>query len=257
MPDELANPDPAQAIAELRRRRAPPTAWLDLSAFGCETVALTGTLTIDQRGGRMVFLMGENHTVPEMKMANVRNALKLIDAGVVGCAGTEIPLPDHDPAADPVTLAAVRRAASEGEADERVMQHLYRHWRETPPEYQWFEFGTTLRALRPDVPVFGVESPEVRARTRCVDAAYKRHERGEGPHPFPEFPAFIDHPVNAEREGAMFRELVALWERTPRARGAILNTGSAHCRRLAGLIQAAGYGCVYVAVPDRTRPRGK
>jgi hypothetical protein len=67
---------------------------LDLSRFGfaCQ-VDLHGTVeTSWSDGDRVVFLFGENHRDRDMKRLNVLDACRLIDAGVVGCVGTEVPM---------------------------------------------------------------------------------------------------------------------------------------------------------------------
>src|SRR5437867_4253850 len=69
---------------------------LDLRPFGfqCESEARGTVEKSWLEGKRLVFLFTENHRAREMKRLNVLNACFLYDRGVVGCAGTEIPLDD-------------------------------------------------------------------------------------------------------------------------------------------------------------------
>ena len=65
---------------------------LEPFGFPCD-VELHGGIQENWTGGkRLLFLFGENHRDREMKRLSVLNACTLVDAGVVGCAGTEIPL---------------------------------------------------------------------------------------------------------------------------------------------------------------------
>jgi hypothetical protein len=224
-------------------------ATLQLQPFGipCD-VEVHGTVQESwSEGKRLLFLFGENHRDREMKRLNVVNACRLVDAGVVGCVGTEVPMEDLDRHIQ--EFIQERSAALFGEhgTDEGVINHLSSA---QPMWFGFFQFGNTLRILRPSLPVRCVEDPTLREQMKPISDRYTVWDLCGGVHPFLGYPNMEDHPINADREAAIIRHLMALWdEKAPQARGAILNTGLAHSLRLCALARGMGVSYIYISIP--------
>src|SRR5436190_8886151 len=142
-------------------------ATIDLRPFGFDcNVAVHGTIKESWSGGnRLVFLFGENHREMEMKRCYVVNACKLVDAGVVGCAGTEIPMAHLDgQSAEFIRLRSLE-LFDEQKTDEGVITQLSKT---QPWWYGGFEFGNTLKVLRPSLPVRCVEDPSLREQMKPI-----------------------------------------------------------------------------------------
>ena len=205
---------------------------LDLSRFGfaCQ-VDLHGTVeTSWSDGDRVVFLFGENHRDRDMKRLNVLDACQLINAGVVGCVGTEERMTVLD-RLQPEDVKGWSTAlfAAHG-TDEGVIDYLKRT---QPGWYGDFEFGSAIRVLRPSLPVRCVEDLALHAKVWPLLLAYEDASLGFRPHPCPEFPTLDDHPDSRQREEAMIRNLLTLWNLQPTGKAAVLNTGLDHSRRIA------------------------
>ena len=226
---------------------------LDLRPFGIERdLEIHGTVEATWSGGnRLVFLSGENHRDREMKRLHVLNACKLVDAGVVGCAGTEIPMADLDEQTEEFIKARSEDLFAEHQSDEAVIHHLSRT---QPWWYGILQFGSTLKVLRPSLPVRCVEDQALRERMKPISEAYCHWELGGGPHPSPEHPNMGDHPLNLERERAMIDRLLTLWDSTAPTLAAILHTGSAHSQRMTARLQERGINYVYVSIPASPPP---
>jgi hypothetical protein len=153
---------------------------LDLEQFGVkQRLLLHGSIEACWTGGRrLVFLFGENHRDREMKRLYVSNACKLVDAGIVGCVGTEVPMADLDSQA--VEFIATRSAElfAEHKTDEAVVDYLDRV---QPAWYGILQFGNTLRVLRPSPPVRCVEDAVLRERMKPVSDAYCLWDLGAAP----------------------------------------------------------------------------
>jgi hypothetical protein len=240
------------AIASAHRHFAmmeTPMSRLDLSANG-KSFAVDLTRTVEQcrvGAGWPVFLFGEYHSDRAMKKGNVLDACRLIDAGIVGFVGTEMPMADLDRLGpDEIQARSADLLGTHG-GDEAVMDYLSRV---QPWWYGFLQFGSTLRLLRPSVPVACVEDPELREKMKPISDAYELADFGCGAHPCPDYPDMIDHPHNRLREAAMIDNLLALWARYSPDRAAILNTGIGHCGPIAESLQKRGIGYYLI-----TRPR--
>jgi hypothetical protein len=221
---------------------------LNLTSVGLDRqVELGGEVESDWLEGRgLVFLFAENHRDRAMKRANVLNACRLIDAGVAGSLGTEVPMAELD-RLEPAELKA--RAAELFElyrSDDAVIDHLNRT---QPWWYGVFQFGSTVRLLRPGVCVACVEDPSLREEMKPICEAYELADHGARPHPCPEYPRLGDHPHNLLREAAMLENLLRLRARNGERLAAILNTGSDHSRRLAAGLKAKGINYFLVVQP--------
>jgi hypothetical protein len=221
---------------------------LDLRAFGFDCdVGVDGIIEASWAGGkRLLFLFAENHRDREMKRFNILNAYALIDAGVVGCAGTEVPMADLDTQAADFVQGQSRRLFDEHRTDAEVIRFLDRA---QPWWYGIFEFGSTLQILRPTLSVRCVEDPMLRERMNRISLAYTLVEYGAGPHPSPAHPRMIDHPLNLERERAMIRHVLTHWDSTSPPLAGILNTGSGHTERIASSLQEMGINYIYISIP--------
>lgn len=219
---------------------------LDLRPFGFQRdVELHGTVEATWAGGkRLVFLFGENHSDREMKRLNVLNACNLVDSDVVGCAGTEVPVTVLDERTAEIIEARSRELFQEHKTDGAVIDLLSRAYR----EFGFFEFGGTLKILRPSLPVRCVENLDLRDRMKPISDAYGSANLGMAPHPFPEHPNLIDHPLNREREGAMVDNLLALWDSTAPALAAILNVGLEHVHHIAVSLRERGINYMHISI---------
>jgi hypothetical protein len=226
---------------------------IDLRPFGFEKdVEAHGTIEATWSGGkRLVLLFGENHRDREMKRLNVVNACRLVDAGGVGCAGTEIPMADLERESAEFIRERSRKLFEEHKTDAAVSKHLSRT---QPCWYGRFEFGNTLKVLRLSLPVRCVEDPALRERMKPLAEAYELADLGGVPHPSPAHPNTGDHPLNLERESAMIERLVALWDETAPTRAAILNTGLAHTQRIADGLQMRNINYLFISIPASPSP---
>lgn len=226
---------------------------LDLRPFGFPLdIEVHGSVEGSWCGGdRLVFLFGENHRDREMKRLNVENACRLVDAGVVGCAATEVPLDDLGGQSEKFIEARSRELFSEHRTDGAVTKYLSRS---QPCWYGVLEFGNTLKALRPSLPVRCVEDMVLRERMMPISMAYTLAALGAVAHPSPDHLKLSDHPLHLERERAMIDNLLGLWASSAPARAAILNTGSDHCRRIAGGLRERGSNYIHLSIPASPSP---
>jgi hypothetical protein len=221
---------------------------LDLRTFGFEReVEVYGTIEASWVGGnRVLFLFGENHRDREMKRLNVLNACTLVDARVVGCVGTEIPLDDLGQLTAEQIQHRSEELFREHQTDDAVIAYLSRH---QPWWYGILQFGNTLKVLRPSLEVRCVEDPGIREQMKSIAERYEIWDLCGGEHPFPGHTNMEDHPINADREAAMIRHMITLWDGKEReAPAAILNTGVAHSRRLCQRVQEMGISYIYISI---------
>jgi hypothetical protein len=226
---------------------------LDLRPFRIgRSVQVHGTVESNwAKGERLLLLFGENHRDREMKRLNVLNARALVDAGVVGCAGTEVPMANlEEQPAEFIELRS-RELFDAHRTDEAVIAHLSRI---QPCWFGFFQFGNTLRLLRPLLPVRCVEDAALRERMAPISEAYTLADLGTAPRPLPEHPNMGDHPLNLERERAMIDHMLKLWDSTAPTLAAILNTGSAHTQRIAAQLQERGINHVVISIPASPGP---
>jgi hypothetical protein len=221
---------------------------LDLRSFGFQRdIAVHGAVEATWSGGkRLVFLFAENHRDREMKRLYVVNSCKLVDGGVVSCAGTEIPMTELDERTAEYIEARSRELFEEHKTDAAVIDHLNRV---QPWWYGVFQFGSTLKVLRPSLPVCCVEDRALRDQMKPISDAYILADLEAAPHPSPEYPNMCDHPLNLEREQAMIDHLLTFWDSTAPTLAAILNTGLAHWQRIAGRLQERGINYIYISIP--------
>jgi hypothetical protein len=184
-----------------------------------------------------------------MKRLYVVNACKLVASGVVGCAGTEIPMTELDEQTAEFIEARSRELFEEHQTDDAVIGHLNRA---QPWWYGLFQFGNTLKVLRPSLPVGCVEDRALREQMNPISDAYTLADLGAAPHPSPEYPNLGDHPLNLERERAMIDHLLALWDSSAPMLAAILNTGLAHSQRITRRLQEQGINYIYISIPANT-----
>jgi hypothetical protein len=194
----------------------------------------------------LVFLFAENHRDWEMKQSNVLDACALASAGVLGCAGTEVPLDELGRQTEEFILARSAALFAEYTTDGAVLGYLRR---EQPPWYGTFQFGSALKVLRPSLPVRCVEDPGLREEMNPISNAYCRWELRQDQHPYPEYPNMGDHPINLQRERAMIDNLLALWSETTPALATAFNTGSAHSSRLAETFHGLGISYYVITHP--------
>lgn len=221
---------------------------IDLRPFGftCE-VEVHGKIEKTYRGGRrLLFLFGENHRDREMKRLNVLNACALLNAGVVGCVATEDPLVELDMLTSEEIQTRSSQLFEEHKTDEAVIDYLNHH---QPFWFGIFQFGNTLKVLRPSVAVRCVEDPRLREEMKPISDDYCIWDLGGGPHPSPDYPHMDDHPHNLKRERAMIDNTLTFWEETAPSRAAILNTGSAHSERIAAGLQERDISYIHIQVP--------
>jgi hypothetical protein len=228
-------------------------AALNLRPFGfMNEVEVHGTVeTIWAGGNRLVFLFGEDHRDRQMKQLNVENACRLVDARVVGCAGTEVPMRDLDGQTQEFIMERSHELFAEHRTDEAVINHLSRS---QPWWYGILDFGNTLKVLRPCLPVRCVEDPELRERMESIRLAYIYAQDGRVPHPYPEHPNLGDHPLNRERERAMIGNLLNFWDSSAPTRAVILNTGSGHCQPIADELRERGISYILISIPPSPWP---
>ena len=226
---------------------------LDLRPFGFEqSVEVHGTVeTSWSDGERLLFLFGENHRDREMKRLYVVNACRLVDTEVVGCVGTEVPMADLDGQPAEFIKARSEELFADHKTDDAVIAHLSRA---QPWWYGILQFGSTLKVLRPSLPVRCVEDPVLRDQMNPISLAYTLADLGAVPHPSPEHPTMGDHPLNLERERAMIDHMLELWDSTAPTLAAILNTGSAHTQRIAARLQERGINHIFISIPASTDP---
>jgi len=221
---------------------------LDLHPFGFPTtVEVHGTVEALWSGGKgLIFLFGENHRDREMKRLYVENACMLVDRGIVGCAGTEILMADLDGQPAEFIELQSRGLFETQKTDGSVMDELSSA---QPWWYGTLEFGSTLRVLRPQLPVCCVEDTALREQMKMISDAYILADVGVAPHSSPEYPHMGDHPLNLEREQAMIDHLLAVRDSKAPNLAAILNTGSAHSKRIAAMLRERGINYIYIALP--------
>jgi hypothetical protein len=65
----------------------------------------------------------------------------------------------------------------------------------------------------------------------------------------PRYPTLGDHPNNYERERAMIENLLAFWDAKAPKTAAILNTGSAHSRRIGNGLRERGINYYWISQP--------
>jgi hypothetical protein len=223
---------------------------MDLRQFGfqCDFEAHGKVEGSCLEGKRLVFLFAENHSDREMKRLNVLNACSLYDRGVVGCVGTEIPLGDLNMQTSEVIESRSRELLNAHKTDEGVIAYLKR---EQPWWYGFFEFGNTVKILRPSLAVRCVEDLVLREEMKPISNAYCIWDLGGGPHPSPDHPNMANHPHNLKREKAMIDNLLALWDETAPELAAVLNIGSAHSQRIAAGLQDRGIKYISLSVPAK------
>lgn len=227
---------------------------LDLRPFGFDQdVEIHGTVEATWSGGkRLVFLFGENHRDREMKRLYVLNACVLVNAGVVGCAGTEEPLEEMNAIGAEAVESRSKQLFGEHTTDDAVIAHLSS---KQPYGYGVFGFGNTLKYLRPRVDVRYVEDPALVEEMRPIADSYKIWEFGIAEHPSPDHPSMGDHPHNRKREEAMIANLITLWDEKPReAAAAILNTGLDHSLHLCQRAKELGISFIYISIPAGPSP---
>jgi hypothetical protein len=181
-----------------------------------------------------------------MKRVHVVNACKLVDGGVVGCVGTEIPMAELDEQTAEFIEARSRELFEEHKTDEAVIDHLSRG---QPWWYGILQFDSTLKVLRPSLPVRSVEDRALREQMKLISDAYSLAALGAAAHPSPEHPNMGDHPLNFERERAMIDNLLALWDSTAPKLAAILYTGVAHSQRIRARLQERGINYIHISIP--------
>jgi hypothetical protein len=219
---------------------------LDLHPFGfqCEAEIHAAVEDTWSGGDRLVFVVGENHRDREMKRLNLLDACALCDLDIVGCAGVEDTLMGFGYLGAEGITARSKELFDEHRTDEGVIDYLNRH---QPGWYGLFEFGKTLKLLRPSLEVKCVEDGELHFRMQPIANRYFMWDLAGGPHPYPDYPSMGDHPHNFLREEAMIANLLVLWNREQRqAPAALLNTGLDHSRRLAGRLRAEGISYIYL-----------
>jgi hypothetical protein len=191
-----------------------------------------------------VVLFGEYHEDEEEIRGNVLDACKLIDLGIVACAGVEEDLePVHDwPESQLQHCQRASEMRAQNQGDEGMINHL--RTTEGKREFKRFGFGKALRLLRPDLPLRQVEDRDIRKRMwNTVDVpGLSQQER-------------LDHPIHREREKKFVENLLSLLRetRTTKSRAAILNTGSHHSNGAADQIRSLGLNYVYLAQPNVRR----
>jgi hypothetical protein len=222
---------------------------LDLRPFGFQcNVEVRGAVEESWSGGkRLLFLFGENHRDRDMKRLYVLNACVLIDAGVVGCVGTEEPLEEMNAIGAEAVESRSKQLFEEHTTDDAVIAHLSRN---QPYGYGIFGFGNTLKYLRPRVDVRYVEEPTLVEEMRPIADSYKSWELGIAEHPSPDHPNMGDHPHNRKREEAIMANLIRLWdEKSRQAPSAILNTGLDHSLHLCRRAKELGISYIYISIP--------
>jgi hypothetical protein len=174
---------------------------LDLRPFGfaCDAEVHAAVEDSWSKGSRLVFLVGENHKDREMKRRNLLDACALCNLGVVGCAGVEETLKDFANWDAETIERRSRELFEEHRTDMGVIDYLNRH---QPGWYGFFEFGKTLKLLRPSLEVRCVEDMALREQMKPISDKYILWDLAGGEHPFPGYPNMGDHPHNFLREEA-------------------------------------------------------
>jgi len=221
---------------------------VDLRPFGfqCDVEAHGAVVDSWSGGSRLVFLIGENHKDREMKRLNLQDACSLCNLGILACVGVEEAMEDAIRWDREKIDRWSRELFDYHKTDDGVIAYLSQH---QPSWYGLFEFGKTLKLLRPSLDVRCVEDPGLREQMKPIASSYELWGLGAAPHPSPEHPKMGDHPHNFLREEAMIANLFKLWEEPREAGAALLNTGLDHCRRLAERLQAQGINYIYLLNP--------
>jgi hypothetical protein len=223
---------------------------VDLRPFGFECDATIHANIQDSwsGGSHLAVVVGENHKDQDMKRLNLLDACALCDLGVVGCAGVEEPL-DNLGRWDAEMIERLSKELFDNHnTDQGVIMYLRV---QQPGWYGSFEFGKTLKLLRPSLDVQCVEDPTLHERMKLISDEYDIWALLRGPHPFPGYPEKGDHPHNFLREEAMIANLLRLWDEKQRtAPAALLNTGLAHSRRLAERLRAHGRNYIFLLNPE-------
>jgi hypothetical protein len=218
---------------------------IDLRKFGIEcTCPIHGTVAESWCGeSGLIFLFGENHRDREMKRLNVLNARNLFDCKAVECIGTEIQLRDFGA----LTKADIEIRSNElfeaHKTDDAVVSYLDQ---KEPWWYGPFEFASTVKLLRPSLVIRCVEDLKLKEEMQPIWHAYQMHVGG--PHPFPQYPKFSDHPYNLKREHAMIENSLSFWKEFGQERAMILNTGSDHCQPIANGLRERGISYIQILI---------